>query len=197
MLGVSDAEALQKAMAAYRQIANEALAKIKTWPGGDKIGEFQIPAPKKEETRLGTFYSYPLPEEWGLDSQVRPTAGVSGDAAAVATSHEMAVRLLASHPLKVDGGPLADPTRPLAAAVVFDWAGLVDAATPWVEYGVDKYLEAQAGAGPPADARRAVQSQVRTVLDVLKCFRGVTSATYLKDGVLVTHRELVFKDLEK
>ena len=34
VLGVSDAEALRKAMSAYREIANEAIAKIKTWPGG-------------------------------------------------------------------------------------------------------------------------------------------------------------------
>ena len=198
VLGVSDAEALRKAMTEYREIANDALAKIKAWPGGDKVvGDFHIPPPKTEETRLGTFYSYGLPEAWGVDPQVRLTAGLSDDVAVVTLSRDHAVRLLASHPLKVDGGPLADQDRPLSGAAYLDFAGVVDAATPWVEFGMDKILESQAGGPVPAKNREAVLGQVRTVLEVLKCFRGATSATYLEGGVRVTHHEAVFRDLEK
>ena len=161
------------------------------------VGDFQIPAPKTKVTRSGTFYSYPLPESWGVDPQVNPTAGLSNDVAVVALSTQHAARLLASQPLKVDSGPLADRSKPLAGAAYINWAGLVDAVAPWVEFGVDKYLESQAGGPVPAGNRAAVQSQVRTVLDVLKCFRGMTSATYMQDGVQVTHHESVFRDLEK
>jgi hypothetical protein len=96
----------------------------------------------------------------------------------------------------VDGGPLAEKDRPLAAAVVFDWAGLVDAATPWVEFGATKYMESASGGKVTAEARSAVLEKVEVVLEVLKCWRGVTSATYLEDGVLVTHHETVFRDLK-
>ncbi|HVS36698.1 MAG TPA: hypothetical protein VMS17_14150, partial [Gemmataceae bacterium] len=196
VLGVSDAESLRKAMTKYRELANEGLAKIKTWPGGEKIGDFQIPPPKTKQLRTGTLYFYPLPEEWGVDPQVSPTGGLSKDVAVLAMSNQHAEQLLASKPLKVDGGPLADKSKPLAGALYFDWAGMVDAATPWAEFAVDKILASQGGP-VPAQQQQAVWGQVQTVLDVLKCFRGVTSATYLKDGVLVTHHESVFKDLEK
>ncbi len=198
VLGVSDAEALRKAMSEYREIANDALTKIKAWPDGDKIvGDFQVPPPETKKTKAGTLYWYSLPESWGVDPQVAPTAGLSDDVAVLTLSHSHAERLLASHPLKLDGGPLDDPKQALTGAAIIDWAGIVDAATPWVVYGTGKILEAQAGGPVPARNQEAVLDQVRTVLDVLKCFRGVTSATYLEDGVQVTHYETVFRDLEK
>jgi hypothetical protein len=197
LVGVSDADALVKAMTEYRAIANEALTKIKAWPGCEKIGDFQIPLPKTDKSLSGTLYSYLLPEEWGVDPKVVPTAGLTKDTAVLTLSHAHAERLLASHPLRIDGGPLADRDRPLAAAMYFNWPGVVDAAGPWVQFGTVKILEAQAGGEVPAKTRDAVLSQVRTVMDVLKCWRGESSATTLEDGVLVTHHESVYKDLEK
>jgi hypothetical protein len=41
-----------------------------------------------------------------------------------------------------------------------------------------------------------IRKQVRTVLDVLKCYRGSTSATYFDGKVLVTHSESAFRDLK-
>jgi hypothetical protein len=35
------------------------------------------------------------------------------------------------------------------------------------------------------------------VYEVFKCYKGSTSATFLEDGKLVTHTELVVKDLDK
>ena len=183
-------------MGQYREVANDALSRVKAWPGaGEVVGDFQVPPPETKKTKAGTLYWYPLPEAWGLDPQVQPTAGLSDKAAVLTLSHGHADRLLASHPLKIDGGPLANRDRPLLGAMIFDWAGVVDAAAPWLEYATGKYLEAQAGG--PAKNQEAVWGQVRTVLDVLQCFRGVTSATYVEDGVLVTHHESAFRDLEK
>ena len=197
LVGVSDADRLRKAMADYRTIVNEALTKIKAWPGGDKlVGDFQIPPPKSEKKEAGTLYSYPLPEEWGLDPQVAPTAGLTDDAAVLTLSASHAERLLTPKPLKVDGGPLADRKRPLAGAALIDWAGVVNALTPWAELAANDVLDRQ-GADVPAKAREGVLRQVRTALTVLKCWRGSTAATYLEDGVLVTHHESVFRDLEK
>ncbi len=197
LVGVSDADRLRKAMADYRTILNEALTKIKAQPGGDKlVGDFRIPEPKSEKKEVGTLYSYPLPEEWGLDPQIEPTAGLTDDAAVVTASASYAERLLARKPLKVNGGPLADRKRPLAGASLIDWAGVVNALTPWAELAANEALDRQ-GADVPAKAREGVLRQVRTALTVLKCWRGTTAATYLEDGVLVTHHESVFRDLEK
>ncbi len=197
VFGVSDADALRKAMAEYRQIVNDALAKIRTWPGTEKIPEdLQIPEPKSEKTKSGTLYYYPLPEELGLDPQVAPMAGLSDKVAVLTASKQHAERLLASHPLKVQGGPLAERDRPMVMAAYLDWAGIVDAVSPWVEYGTKIGLEREKDNIPEA-MRGDITKQVRTVLQVLKCFRGVSSATTLEDGVLTTHSESVFRDLEK
>jgi hypothetical protein len=197
VFGVSNAESLRKAMAEYRVIVNDALAKIRTWPGAEKFaGDFQIPEPKSLKEREMSLYFYPLPEEWGIDSQISPTAGLTDKVAVLTASKEHAERLLSRKPLKVDGGPLADGKRPMVSAAYCDWAGIVDALTPWVELGTNKALESQQ-ADMPAKTREGVVRQVRTVLQVLKCFRGATSATTLEDGVLTTHSEAVFRDLEK
>jgi hypothetical protein len=197
VFGVSNAESLRKAMAEYRVIVNDALAKIRTWPGAEKFaGDFQIPEPKSLKEREMSLYFYPLPEEWGIDSQISPTAGLTDKVAVLTASKEHAERLLSRKPLKVDGGPLADGKRPMVSATYCDWAGIVDALTPWVELGTNKALESQQ-ADMPAKTREGVVRQVRTVLQVLKCFHGATSATTLEDGVLTTHSEAVFRDLEK
>jgi hypothetical protein len=197
VLGVSDADKLRKAMAEYREVVNEALAKIRTWKGAENMPEIQVPPPKEVKKQGGTLYYYPLPEAWGVDPQVAPTAGLSNDTAALTLSLAHAERLLASKPLKVDGGPLADRDRPLTGAMYFNWPGVVDAVAPWVEYATNRALDDQLGPGAPPKAREDVLKQVRTVLDVLRCWRGATAATYLEDGALVTHSESVYRDLEK
>jgi hypothetical protein len=194
VLGVSDADKLVKAMTEYRNAINEALAKARTWKGGEKFPVLEIPAPKEEKKKAGTLYVFPLPAEWGLDAQVAPTAGLSDKVAVVTLSGGHAERLLATTPLKTDGGPLADRTKALAAAVYFNAPGLVDAAAPWVEWAADRILDVQFA----SDAARADSlKQVRTVLEVVKCYRGSTSATYFEGEVLVTHSESVYRDLEK
>jgi hypothetical protein len=56
---------------------------------------------------------------------------------------------------------------------------------------LEKFL---AGGGEEKQARADVIKQVRTLLDALKAFRVSTSATYVEEGVLVTHREMVVRD---
>jgi hypothetical protein len=103
-------------------------------------------------------------------------------------------RLLADRPPKFEVGPLADPSRPLLAASHFAWPGFVDAVRPWIEFGVQS---ANLPPPPGGDQEGADWlSQVRTVLDVLKVFRGYSSATYVEDGVRVTHSESVVRDLK-
>ncbi len=76
--------------------------------------------------------------------------------------------------------------------MVFDWAGLIDTLTPWVNLALAEVSEA---GGDDTGMTGAVSSQVATVLDVLKVLRTVTSASYFEDGVLVTHTLLEFRDV--
>jgi hypothetical protein len=57
-------------------------------------------------------------------------------------------------------------------------------------------LEEVAETGPPGLARKDIPEQVRKVLDVLQCIRGVRSATYRDGDATVTHSEWIVEDLK-
>ena len=42
----------------------------------------------------------------------------------------------------------------------------------------------------------STRDQVKTVLEILRCFRGYSTSSYLEEGTLVTHSEWNFVDLE-
>jgi len=156
----------------------------------------KLPEPEVKTIEVGKLFLFHLPADWKVDPQVVPTAGLSSKVGVLALSSGHAERLLASKPLKVEGGPLADTKRPLAGASYFSMPAFVDAITPWVMFGLRQApLEKLApGGGDEKTARENVLKQVRTVLDVLKVFRVSTSVSYVEDGVLITHSETVVRD---
>jgi len=193
IVGVSDAELLEKAMKSYRKVVEDALAKAKELAPPGEVPPIKIPDPEVKSVKGSKLYVFSLPAEWKLDPQVMPTAGLSAKVGVIAVSAEHAERLLARKPLKIEGGPLADSKRPLAGATYFNWPAFVDAVGPWVMFGVEKSgLVRMFGEG--AETKTDILKQVRTVLDVLKVFRISTSATYIEDGVLITHSEMVIRD---
>jgi hypothetical protein len=195
VLGVSDPVKLRRAMSDYIDTVNDGIGTVRALvEKAGAIGDFQIPAPQSVKRGAATLYFYPLPDAIPLDRRIVPTAGLSQNVAALTLSHDHAERLLKPTPLKVDGGPLSDAKKPLIGAVYFNWPALVDAAAPWVEIATHSILDKQ---DVPEKGRDEILDQVRTVLTVLKVYRGTTSATYLEDGAVVTHSETVIKDLEK
>lgn len=200
--GISDAALLRKAFAAYRDILNDALASLHE--AVPTVPELQIPPPESRKAKHGTLYFYPVPSQLGLDKRLVPMAGLSERVLALALSAEHGERLLTPTPLAVQGGPLAQVQRPLAGAVRFDWAGMLDAASPWIELGLrqagPELVQQAADAGPEAAEAvgkdvDALLAQVRTVLAVLKVLRSYSSVTYVEDGATVTHGETVVRDL--
>jgi hypothetical protein len=92
----------------------------------------------------------------------------------------------------------------LAAASYFSFARLIDTLHPWIEYGIEAgagmagpLLGAAGGVEPtePPDVKPIID-QVRSVLLVLKSFRGYSSVTYVDGDAMVTHSEWHFQDLE-
>jgi hypothetical protein len=195
--GVSDAALLKKARLAYRELANEAIAKAHALNPND-VPEFKIPEPTIETTKAGKLCWYPLPEKWGVDKQVTPSTGLGDHVAAVSGSKEQTERLLTNTPLKARG-ILAEANRPLVMAFWLDWPAMVDAAAPWVEMGAraaakQAGLEAKADQAGP-DPVTPILEQVRTVMEVLKVIRSVSAVVYFEDGVMVTHAETEIRDL--
>jgi hypothetical protein len=192
VFGVSDAALLRKAMTSYREAVNEAIAKARE--AVPQAPPFEIPPPQEETVKGGTIYFYPLPRQAGLDPQVLPNAGLSDKVAVLTLSKAHSERLLADRPPKLDGGPLADPSRPLVAAAHFNCPALLEAVRPWVEFGI------QSANLPPVPGAEGDGgdwlSHARVLLDVFKVFRGYSSATYIEDGVLVTHSESIIRDID-
>jgi hypothetical protein len=50
--------------------------------------------------------------------------------------------------------------------------------------------------GVDADGQQDVRRQVRTVLEVMKVFRSLSSITYAENGALVTHDRIIIRDVE-
>ncbi len=155
-----------------------------------------MPPAESEKAAAGTLYFYSIPKEAGLDPQVLPTAGLGKDVAVFALSKEHATRLLTAKPFKADGGPLADTKKPLAGAVWYDNVALMNALTPWADLAVEEIVK---NANPDAKEKdiEDVRKQVHTVLEVAKCLKSCSAATYVEGGALVTHYEIVIKDLGK
>jgi hypothetical protein len=207
VLGLSDAEKFRKGLEEYRKLANELIAAIRELaPDADIPADFKIPEPKRTETPAGTIGSFPLPTEWGVDKAIAPSLGISAHVAAMGISPKHVERLLAETPPRL-GGVLGNATRPRAAAAAFDWAGLVDAATPWVDLAVRELApeDRPPGDGPQPEAKKeaskkprpmSTREQVRVGLSLLKTLRGVTCDSAIQDGVMVTHTLIEIRDLE-
>ncbi len=187
VFGVKDAALLRKGLEEYRQTANKAIEAIgQILPIGAFIDQIKIQEPERTKVKEGALYSYSIPGILGLDSQLKPTGGLSAHVATLALSHEHALRILKKSTLKVDSPLLADPRKPLTGAVHFDWQGVVHAATPWLEVVVGN---AGGGEGPNWMEHMKVLAQIATVV------RSFTSVSYFEDGTLVTRAETVIRDL--
>jgi hypothetical protein len=108
-----------------------------------------------------TAYFYLLPQELGLDRKLNPVTGLSKSIGVLTISPRQSVRLLAKTPLQVDSKPLANVDRPLAAASALDFAALLDAIRPWMDYGVQLALARESAAatnridnGDPEEPRK-------------------------------------------
>lgn len=109
-----------------------------------EVQAWKLPAPKLVEGPQGILASHPFPEDWQFgNGELAWTGALNPRVAVLTLSPATAQRLLAARPLKVDS-PLYRPDQPLAGFSHFNFARLLDATLPWVEYGIDQAPE---GAG--------------------------------------------------
>ncbi|HEY7328950.1 MAG TPA: hypothetical protein VH592_15005 [Gemmataceae bacterium] len=201
LVGVSDRALLETAMKSYAKVIEDALKLARENAPPDARPPFtKLPEPQVKEVQDGKLYIWHLPQQWMLDRRVAPTAAVSEKVGLIALSAEHAERLLTSNPLKVEGGPLADRKRPLTGASYINWAGFVDALSPWLMFALEqaRLEKALPGSEDKKDdtqkQKQEIVRHVRAVLDALKAIRVSTSATYIQDGALITHSETIVRD---
>jgi hypothetical protein len=199
VFGVSDAALLRKAFGEYRSVINDLTTKLHEMSAD--IPDFKIPEPQTRELKSGTLYFYPLPEILGLDKQIAPNAGLSDKFAVLALTHEHSERLLTKTPLKTTGGPLTNLNRPLTGAAYCNCEELINVLLPWVDLGIKVGSGFRQGADENKTESTTLDwfelvKQLPAALEVLKVFRGYSSGTYLEDKALVTHSEIVIRDLD-
>jgi hypothetical protein len=200
--GVSDAGLVKEAFSEYFTIAQQIWDKLHELSAGELKELFpqEIPArtltkPKSKEIPGGTVYYYTLPAETGLDAQLALNAGLSNTVMVTSLLPQFTARLIAETPLQGQG-PLGKTDRPLAAAGHLDFARLIEALEPWIDYGMTLALgpgAAQNGQGGPT---ANIPQQVHDTLTVLKCFRGASAVVYQEDKTIVTHLQCRFADLQ-
>jgi hypothetical protein len=186
VVGVSDRAKFEQALEGYRVGVNKLLKKAREVAPPGTIPELEIPRPKVETKGGRAFAHYPIPEGWGLDEQFRPTGGLSDKVAVLTLSRGHADRLLTETPLAAGLAPFAARKTP-DSAFYLNWAGVIDAVAPWVEFGVG-------AAAAEGDVQRNVEV-ARKVLGALKIFRKYGSVTYRENGATITHSEAVFQDI--
>ncbi len=198
VVGVSDADLLKQGCQEYYAVANEVI-KILHDMDPEQITITEMPPPKERKFGESTIWYYMLPKDWGVDKRIAPNAGIGKTAAALSLAPLHAKRLLENSEPALAGPVAQYKDKPLGMAAGFNFAGLVDVALPWVEYGmaIRPALEIQAGdddAVPPGGGE--AMEYIRLGANVLKCFRGYSSVTYLENGVQVSRGEWHFQDLD-
>lgn len=195
VLGVKDASLLRQGAEEYRVTINEILKLLREQSKGE-VPELSIPKPKATRLRQGEMFSFDLPAEWGVDKAIEPNVGLSDKLLVLSISRKHAERLLTSTPLKT-GGALADASRSRALAFQFDWAAQVDALTPWIDFATGQILDQSNKADDESakQQRQAIESQVHTVLDVLKVLRRLTGESYIEENAMVTHTVTEWQDV--
>ncbi|OHB80445.1 MAG: hypothetical protein A2W31_01210 [Planctomycetes bacterium RBG_16_64_10] len=198
MHALRDAELYHQGCVECLGLANQLLEVLHS-AAPDQVPKVKLPQPESRKLAVGEVRAYPLPPAWGVDAQIAPNMGWSDDVAVLSLVPAQTERLLAETPLEAP--PLLSncQERPLAVAAYCHWAGLIDAAAPWIDYAVDEWLATGATGddapnGSPAGG--AIKDQIHTGLAILKCLREIASVTYVEQDAQVTRYEWHFQDLE-
>ena len=196
VVGIKDADAMREAYVGYQSFFNDLLEVARELDDSGEIPEdYEIPWPEVSESANTSTLTYTLPSELGVDEQILPNAVLADDIAVVTASESHSARLLESTAPDA-GGVLADTKRPRAVAVLFNWAGTVDALKPWLQLAAREAAKENLGVDADDPQVDAIVAQVDTVLDVLKAFRRCTVECYFEDGALVTHSMMEIQDVE-
>ena len=182
--GVSDADLVREGAVGYFKTIQEVIDTLHE-AEPTTIPDFKLPAPEVREFPEGDVYYYLLPRELGLDKQVAPNAGLSKDTLVLSAIPKTTRRLLAKTTYQGDD-IVSQHQDNAGGAFRFSLSSLIDAFAPWIDYGVEV-------SGEEVDEGQF--EQVRTGLEIAKCFRTLSTVTYQEDGAWVTHYETHFEDL--
>ncbi len=207
---VSDAEHLKQGVAEYIDVAVEAYKLVKEF-NPKEMPEMKMPkADVSDLSDGGKMYKYPLPKKWGVDPQVSVNAGLTDKYVVVSTMPKTTERLLHETTPDLDTSLKLD--RPAAMVTHIEFAKMINAIRPWVDYGVDVAsgklkVHKHKGDDDDDNDKPAEQNpitlqmgfvvpQVQQFLEVLTAFRSFSAISYEENGVWVMHSETHIQDLK-
>jgi hypothetical protein len=99
---------------------------------------YNVPRPQQEELAGSTRFFYPEFSQWAFEG-FEPQVIVSNDTVVVGYSARQALDLIQEKPLATRPAWLS-PEMPVAGVSLVDMAGMVNAVSPWLEYGFQLVL---------------------------------------------------------
>jgi hypothetical protein len=186
---LNDGDLFVEAMSEYVAAVNDLIPQIQATTGF--AGQpFRFPSPQsRPHGPSGTMYYYPIPPV--VDAAILPHAVVDQHLLILSWSPEQSKRMLESKQ-GPDGG-LIDLSKASGSAAFGDMSVLFSALREWLDYGLE-----QPG-GPLDNADPAVGQMIQENADVLwqviGCFKGFASRSYIVDGYFVQHSWRHFEDL--
>ena len=130
-------------------------------------------------------------------------AWLGPDLLVLSTSRGQVDRLVQSQTLSLDGPLVQLRDEPLAAAVWYDNRQLVEFVRAWMTYGFQlagsdggiDWSDSEASNQDLEFSLQDLQQLGDRSLDLLGCFRSISSATRVENGVLITRFLMRFEDI--
>ena len=197
----NDRSKILKTGAAYYEAVAEILEVVREIPDSQISDEFDLYAPDHESADDGDYYMYRLPPQAGLDDDVAFHAYVSDKHLVLGHSLQQTKRLLSGGKAKLDG--VADPSKPAMSVFYYNNNRMMDVVDAWAGYAIEQVKENGGQLDLDFDAENDMlefseQQLLETwdrVMDVAKCFKGISSRSYAEDGAQVTHYQWRFNDV--
>ena len=192
---VTDKDKFLKGMKEYFDVTQEFLNGLSDLSTGEfsdlfptQIPKITIPDPEEREVAGGQIYFYNLPLQFGVDQQIAPNMGVNDRVAVWSLIPKFSARLMKEKP--VASRLQAFGNRPLASCFYLNFAQLIDAVMPWVDYGaaLSGQISTRAADDPIEDTKET--------LKLLKCFDSCWGKTYKEGEVWVSEGQVLIKDIE-
>ncbi len=201
IMQVKDREKIKRAGAEYLASFQDLLEWARELPESEIPDELQIVPPQTRAAGDVEVYFYEIPAEAGLDPSIEPHAALGADWLVFSYCREQSADLFGDTRPQFSG-PLRDSTRPLMAAAYYDNHQLIDALYDWAKYGMQWArlsgeswdLPDNADSDLLAFTEAELMEACDAVVDLIKCFHGVESAGYMKDGAQVSEFQMFFQD---
>ncbi len=202
-LKLDDPKLFREGMNELFALADDLVDELRGLNPGSVPEGYQVPAPEKSKVEGGTLWSFPLAST-GIDEQIQPVIGIGDDAVVFSLVPKQAGRMLSKSRLET-GSQLSRFEEPLAAAAALDFAGLIDALQPWVNYGVrvgvlqqqNGFVDRATEIGPDGDTdqTRELLKTTGVILEAMKSLRVAVAETSTRPDATVTHWRNVIRDM--